>query len=91
MIELGNTIVYRSDDGTIGFYWLCSVLPDEYVFFSWFSNPRYSSSSDYWRISRDWFNDRLTDGSIEVFKSLPLDEYGDDFERQARERNQVNL
>ncbi len=86
MIEAGNTIVVKYGNGTLGFYWLCTSVLNDYVFFSWFGNPRRATASDYWRISRGWFNDRVADGTIEVFDSLPLDKYGDEFEKQATER-----
>jgi hypothetical protein len=37
-------------------------------------------------MSKDWFNDRLAEGTIEVYDSLP-EKYMDVFEKQAIERN----
>ena len=87
MIKTGNTIVIKNDNGTIGFYWLCDILPEGYVFFNWYGNPRRAIAADFWKMNKDWFNDRLGDGTIEVYDSLPLDKYGDIFEKQAIERN----
>ena len=39
------------------------------------------------KIGFDWFNEQIQAGKIEVYESLPLDKYGDIFERQAIERN----
>ena len=87
MIHTGNTIVYQREDGTLGFFWLCDVRPDGYVLFDWYGNPRRPKYEDYWEIRKDWFSDRLADGTIEIYDTLPLDKYGDDFEKQAIERN----
>ena len=87
MIQTGNTIVFKNENGTLGFYWLCDIRPDGYVFFDWYGNPRRATAADFWKMSKDWFNDRLADRTIEVYDSLPLDRYGDIFEKQAIERN----
>ena len=87
MIHTGNTIVYKKDNGSMGFYWLCDIRPDGYVFFNWYGNINRIQPKDFWEISKDWFNDRLADGTIEVYDTLPLDKYGDIFEKQAKERN----
>lgn len=88
MIESGNTIVVLNDDGTHSFFWLCASVLNDYVFFSWLGDPRRPTSSDYWRVSQRWFSKRVANGTIEVFNSLPLDRYGDEFEQQARGRRQ---
>lgn len=87
MIQTGNTIIYKHDDGSIAFYWLCDIVPSGYVFFDWCGNVRNASSTDFWKIGFDWFNEQIQAGKIEVYESLPLDKYGDIFERQAIERN----
>lgn len=86
MIEAGNTIVVKHGNGALSFYWLCTSVLNDYVFFSWFGNPLRPSPSDYWRVSKSWFNDQLANGDIEVYPHLPLDQYGDEFEKQATER-----
>ena len=87
MIQRGNTIVFKREDGAIDFYWLVDVRPKGYVFFDWYGNINRMQSKDFWEMSKDWFNDRLAEGTIEVYDSLPLDKYGDIFEKQAIERN----
>lgn len=87
MIETGNTIVVKSDDGTLKFYWLCDTCPDGYVFFDWFANPHRASLADYWVMTKDWFESKVMNGAIEVYESLP-EEYMDVFEQQAKERAQ---
>ena len=86
MIHRGDTIVYHAEHGLM-FYWLCDILPDGYVFFNWYGNPQKAISTDFWKMSTEWFNDRLAEKKIEIFDSLPLDKYGDIFEQQAIERN----
>lgn len=87
MIQTGNTIVVHNENETLGFFWLCEIRPDGYVFFDWLGNPRRPSVADYWVVSKDWLRDRLADGRVEVFNSLPLDVYGDEFEQLAVARN----
>ena len=87
MIQRGNTIVYNCEDGAKDFYWLVDVRPKGYVFFNWYGNINRMQPKDFWEMSKDWFNDRLAEGTIEVYDSLPLDKYGDIFEKQAIERN----
>ena len=87
MIEAGNTIVYRREDGSLGFFWLCDVHPNGYVFFDWLANPHRASLADYWVMTKDWFESKFTDGTIEVYDSLP-EEYMDVFVQQAKERDQ---
>lgn len=69
------------------FYWLVDVRSKEYIFFNWYGNINRMQPQDFWRMSKDWFNARLNDGTIEVYDSLPLDKYGDIFEKPAIERN----
>ena len=90
MIQTGNTIVVKNDNGTWGFYWLCDIHRDGYVFFDWFANPRKASLADYWVITKDWFENKVKDGTIEVYESLP-EEYMDVFEQQAKERVQKQI
>lgn len=87
MIQTGNTIVYKHENGSLSFYWLCDIVPSGYVFFNWYGNIRNAASTDFWKIGFDWFNEQIQAGKIEVYESLPLDKYGDIFERQAIERN----
>ena len=87
MIQRGNTIVFKREDGAMDFYWLVDVRPKGYVFFDWYGNINRMQSKDFWEMSKDWFNDRLAEGTIEVYDSLPLEKYGDIFEKQAIERN----
>lgn len=88
MIKTGNTIVFKNENGSLGFYWLCDIVPNGYVFFDWYGNVRNATSTDFWKMSFDWFNACVQDGTIEVYESLPLDKYGEIFEQQAIERNQ---
>ena len=87
MIEQGNTIVYKNTDGSMMFYWLCIIEATEYVFFNWYADPYKANSTDYWRMRKAWFEDKVKKGVIEVYDSLPLDKYGAIFEKQAIERN----
>ncbi len=86
MIQRGNTIVFKRDNGAMDFYWLVDVCSQEYIFFNWYGNINMMQPQDFWRMSKDWFNARLNDGSIEVYESLP-EKYMDVFENQAIERN----
>ena len=86
MIQIGNTIVFKNENGYLGFFWLCDIRPDGYVFFDWYGNPRKVTHTDFWKMSVDWFNARLAEGIIEVYDSLP-EKYMDIFEKQAIERN----
>lgn len=86
MIQRGNTIVFKRDNGAMDFYWLVDVRSQEYIFFNWYGNINRMQPQDFWRMSKDWFNARLNDGSIEVYESLP-EKYMDVFENQAIERN----
>lgn len=87
MIKTGNTIVYKNENGALGFYWLCDIVPSGYVFFDWYGDVRNADSTDFWKMSSDWFNARVQEGIIEVYEELPLDKYGEIFEKQAIERN----
>ena len=91
MIQKGNTVVFKNDNGSLGFYWLCDIRPDGYVFFDWYGNPRRASASDFCKMSKEWFDSKVKDGTIEVYDFLPLDIYGDIFERQAQCRNATNV
>lgn len=86
MIKVGNTIVYKNENGSLGFYWLCEIRPDRYIFFDWYANPRKATADDFWRMNIFWFEQQLEIGNIEVYESLP-EKYMDIFERQAAERN----
>ena len=86
MIQKGNTIVYKTENFT-RFFWLCDIMKDELLFFSWYANLRRVSPNDYWRMSTKWFNEQVEAGKIEIYDSLPLDKYGDVFEQQAIELN----
>lgn len=86
-IKQGNTIVFKNSDGSMMFYWLCIIEASEYVFFNWYGNPNKAVSTDFWRMTKAWFDDKLKQGIIEVYDCLPLDKYGDVFEAQAIERN----
>ena len=69
------------------FYWLCDIQGDALVFFSWYANPRKASPNDFWRVPTKWFDEKVEEGTLEVYETLPLDKYGDIFEKQAIERN----
>lgn len=87
-MEKGNTIVYRrSDSEDVEFYWLCDVSGTDYILFSWYGNPYAPSPSDYWRVGKAWLDAQVEKGTAEIYESLPLEKYGDDFERQAAARN----
>ena len=64
MIQVGNTIVYKVEDGSMKFYWLCLVEGDKYVFFDWYANPRKATFADYWKMSKDWFDTQVREGII---------------------------
>ena len=87
MIEQGNTIVYKNTDGSMMFYWLCVIEATQFVFFNWYGDPYRATSTDFWRMSKAWYEEQLKQGKIEVYDSLPMDKYGDIFEKQAIERN----
>ena len=86
MIKKGDTIVYKTDNATM-FYWLCDITDKELLFFDWYANPYRATSADYWKVTSLWFQRMVEDGNIEIYPSLPLDKYGDVFEKQAVERN----
>lgn len=85
MIHTGDTIVYHAEHGLM-FYWLCEIRTDGYLFFNWFGDPFMASISDFWRMSKKWFESKVKEGTIEIFDSFPKDKYGDIFEQQAIER-----
>ncbi len=87
MIERGQTIVYKVSEDHLMFYWLCDIKETEYIFFNWYGNPEKEMPTDFWRMSKKWFNDKINDGKIEIYDSLPLEQYGDIFTKQANERN----
>ena len=87
MIEQGNTIVFKNTDGSMMFFWLCVIEAKEYVFFNWYGDPYRATPADFWRMSKSWYEEQLKQGKIEVYDSLPMDKYGDIFEKQAIERN----
>ena len=87
MIEIGNTIVYRNENGSLNFYWLCTSRPEGYVFFPWLGDIRRATISDYWVMTKEWFESKVKDGTIEVYESLPVEEYGDVIEAMAAEKN----
>ena len=82
MIKQGNTIVYLTEEG-VSFFWLCIVEDEHLVFFDWYGNPRKATSTDYWRISKGWFDEKVNEGVIEVYDSFPMEKYGDVFVRNA--------
>ena len=86
MIQTGNTIVFKNENGSLGFYWLCDIRPNGYLFFNWYGNPRRATIADYWEVSKEWFESKVKDGAIEIYDSLP-EKYMDIFEQQAIERN----
>ena len=85
MINKGDTIVYHADHGLM-FYWLCDIRPDGYVFFNWYADPYRATSTDFWKMSKEWFEEKVKADKIEVFDSLP-EKYMDIFSQQAAERN----
>lgn len=86
MIQRGNTIVYKRENGALDFYWLVDVRPVSYLFFDWYGNINRMQPKDFWEVKKAWFDSKVKDGTIEVFDSLP-EKYMDVFERQAIERN----
>lgn len=85
MIQNGNTVVIRDENGSLNFYWICDIRPNEYVLFDWFGDLRRATLADFRVISKK----RFAEGkgvSIEVYDSLP-EKYLDVFEQQARKRN----
>ena len=87
MIQKGNTIVYKASDTYTMFFWLCDIQGDDLIFFDWYASPRKASPNDFWRMSTKWFDEKVKDGTLEVYETLPLDKYGDIFEKQAMARN----
>ncbi len=89
MIHTGDTIVYKHSDPEMGmmFYWCCGIEEKEYIFFNWYGDPYRATSADYWRMTKEWFEAKVKEGTIEIYDCLPLDKYGDIFEAQAIERN----
>lgn len=83
MISKGQTIVYKVSESHYMFYWLCDIQDEYLVFFNWYGNPYKATSTDFWKISNKWFNEKLEEGKLEVYDSLPLEKYGDIFEQQA--------
>lgn len=86
MIQRGNTIVYKRENGSLDFYWLVDVRPVSYLFFDWYGNVNRMQPKDFWEVKKSWFDSMVKDGTIEVYESLP-EKYMDTFERQAIERN----
>lgn len=89
-MNVGNTVVYKSENGLL-FFWICDINSDSVLMYDWFGNARRPTSADFWRTSPEWLNARIADGTIEVYDSLPLNKYGDIFERQAQCRNATNV
>ena len=87
MIQTGNTIVLKKENGSLGFFWLCDTQLDGYLFFDWYANPHKATYADFWKVGKEWFDAKVKDGTIEIYDALPLDKYGDIFEAQAIERN----
>jgi len=86
MIKKGDTIVYKTDISMM-FYWLCDIQDGYMIFFNWYADPYRATSTDFWKVSERFFNEKVEQGKLEIYDSLPLDKYGDIFEKQARERN----
>lgn len=86
MIQRGNTIVYKREDGKMDFYWLVDTRSNSYVFFNWYGNINRMAPEDFWEMKKSWFDTELAKGNIEVHDSLP-EKYMDIFERQAIERS----
>ena len=86
MIQTGNTIVIKNENGSMGFYWLCDIRSDGYLFFDWYGNPHRATYADYWKVGKEWLESKVKDGTIEVYDSLP-EQYMDIFTKQAIERN----
>jgi hypothetical protein len=87
MINKGETIVYKASDEYLMFFWLCDIQGNDLIFFNWYANPRKAAPNDFWKMSTSWFNKQVEEGKMEVFASLPLEKYGDIFEKQAIERS----
>ena len=86
MIQRGNTIVYKHEDGSMDFYWLVDTRSDSYVFFNWYGSINRMQPKDFWEMKKSWLDAQLAKGALEVFESLP-EKYMDIFERQAIESN----
>lgn len=86
MIQRGNTIVFKREDGKMDFYWLVDTRFNSYVFFNWYGDVNKMQPKDFWEIRKTWFESKVKDGTIEVYDSLP-EKYMDTFERQAIECN----
>ena len=86
MIKKGDTIVYKTDISVM-FYWLCDIQDEYLIFFNWYANPQSASIRDFWKMSKKWFDEKINEGKLEVYDSLPLEQYGDIFEKQAIEQN----
>ena len=86
-IKQGDTIVYKHEDGSMMFYWLCDTYCGNYVFFSWYGNVEHAASTDFWRMSEKWLEAKVKEGKIEIYDSLPLDKYGYAFDNERFENN----
>ena len=86
MINKGDTIVYSKADGTHMFYWLVVENAEEYIFFSWLGNPRRATMSDYWRVSKGWFEAEVKAQRLSISPHFP-EECMEELARQAEERN----
>lgn len=85
-IKQGDTIVYKHEDGSMMFYWLCDTYCGNYVFFSWYGDVEHAASTDFWRMSREWLETKVKEGKIEIYDSLPMDKYGNIFNQQMIDR-----
>lgn len=89
---IGDTVIIKSEDGQVGFFWICEARKDGHILlFNWQGNVRRFEPTDYRLVSKSWLDNGIKEGVVEVYDSLPLDRYGDIFQRQARIRSLLNV
>ena len=85
-MKKGDTIVYKMSRGSYLFYWLVEERENEYLLFSWLGNPNESSFTDFWRMSKSFFENSKKQGKIAVFSHFPK-RYEKVLARRAEEQN----
>jgi len=70
-MKKGDTIVYKLGGGEYLFYWVVEERENEYLLFSWLGNPNEASFTEYWRMSKGFFENSKNQGKIAVFSHFP--------------------